>query len=188
MLYIIDNQGEFIRQFEETLLCWGVGFKTYSHSSQIDTDANATGLILSGGPGNPYTPLNLTSDFVALMNFDVPTIGFCLGHEIIAAAYGGRIARLGKLQDKMEKITITRLEDKIFEGLGKEVWLREKHEYCVSRLPPAFEVLGHSSICPYEIIRHKKKYIYGFQSHPEVSGKPGLAIMKNFLKICGIQV
>ena len=37
-----------------------------------------------------------------------------------------------------------------------------------------------------KIIKHKDKLIYGFQSHPEVSGEDGLKMVQNFLKMCEI--
>ena len=62
----------------------------------------------------------------------------------------------------------------------------KRHAYFVSELPPDFESLGTSETCTTEIIRHKHKPIYGFQSHPEVSGADGLLMVKNFLRICSI--
>ena len=35
-------------------------------------------------------------------------------------------------------------------------------------------------------VKHKEKLIYGFQSHPEVSGTEGIKIVKNFLGMCGV--
>jgi GMP synthase (glutamine-hydrolysing) len=119
------------------------------------------------------------------MNYPVPVLGFCLGHEIIAVAYGGRIKRCPEPQSKKQKVIITQPDDPIFEGLAtNEVMLIEKHHHFVSVLPKDFVSLGHSLNCENEIIRHAKKPIYSFQSHPEVSGKEGLIMVKNFLKMC----
>jgi GMP synthase (glutamine-hydrolysing) len=142
---------------------------------------------LSGGKGNPFEPLNLTSNFIVLMNFDVPILGFCLGHEIIAAAYGGRIRKLPQPRTKKEHVKILNREDPICEGLDKEeVFLTKQHSFYVSKLPSSFIRLGESETCENEIIRHEEKPIYGFQAHPEVSGRDGIIFIKNFLRICGI--
>jgi GMP synthase (glutamine-hydrolysing) len=146
-----------------------------------------TGIILSGGKGNPYEPLNLTTNYVALMNFNLPTIGFCLGHEIIAVSYMGRIKKLPEYQNKKEKITIIAPHDPIFKGIeAEEIYLREKHNFHISVMPKNFVNLAYSDMCPYEIIRHKTKTIYGFQSHPEVSKPDGLKMMDNFMRMCNL--
>jgi GMP synthase-like glutamine amidotransferase len=155
----------------------------------LEAEFEVKGVILSGGTGNPYEPLNLTSNFVALMNFDVPTIGFCLGYEIIAVTHFARIRKLPAYQNRKEMVTITAPEDPLFAGLTKtEIPLREKHRYHVPKVATPLECIGHSKICPVEIIRHQSKPIYGFQSHPEVSGPDGHRIMCNFLKMCGLPV
>lgn len=187
---IIDNQSGYIKDFEKKFLAeqaFDYIFFDHNQPVTLPRKAEIKGIILSGGKGNPYTPLNLTTNFVALMNWDVPILGFCLGHEILAVAYGCQIRKLAKYQNKKENITITKPEDPIFEDLNTtKVKLQKKHSFHVSHLSKDFEVLGESKICPHEIIKHKEKSIYGFQSHPEVLSEEGLLIVKNFLKICNL--
>lgn len=192
MLLIIDNQSLFIKQFRNNWLeDHDIPYRVFDHNQPLwlDHPEQVQGIILSGGKGNPYEPLNLTTNFIALMNYDVPVIGFCLGHEILAVAHGGRVRRLDEYQNHREKVTISDLSDPIFEGITEsEILLREKHRFHVHRLPESFRALGSSQVCPYEIIRHREKPIYGFQAHPEVSGASGLRIMLNFIRMCGIDV
>ncbi len=190
MLLIIDNQSAFIKKFKRQYLAeQDFDYVFFDHNQPITLSAKTQikGIILSGGRGNPFEPLNLTSNFVALMNFQVPVLGFCLGHEIIAAAYRGRIKKLPDYHGKKETITVTKPEDPIFAGLDQpEVALIKRHAFHVSELPPEFESIATSDTTPNEVIRHKTKPIYGFQAHPEVSGTDGLLLVKNFLKICSI--
>lgn len=192
MLLIIDNQSSFIKKFKRDFLSeqdFDYIFFDHNQPLNLSDKAEIKGIILSGGKGTPYEPLNLTTDFVALMNFDVPVLGFCLGHEIIAAANMGRIKRLPEPQRKKEKISILDPNDPIFKGLNKsEVYFIERHTHHVAELPKNFIRLGESEVCPNEIIRHREKPIYGFQSHPEVSGDDGILVVKNFLKICGFNI
>lgn len=190
MLLIIDNQSAYIRKFKRQFLAeQDFDYVFFDHNQPITLSAKTEikGIILSGGRGNPYEPLNLTSNYVALMNFDVPVLGFCLGHEIIAVAYRGRIKKLPEYHAKKEVITITQPDDPIFEGLNKtEVTLQKKHAFHVSELPENFVSLATSDTTQTEIIRHKDRPVYGFQSHPEVSGPDGMLMVKNFLKMCNI--
>lgn len=190
MLLIIDNQSAFIKKFKRQYLAeQDFDYVFFDHNQPITLSAKTKikGIILSGGKGNPYEPLNLTSNFVALMNFDVPVLGFCLGHEILAVAYRGRIKRLPEYNVKKIPVTITKPEDPLFEGLNKtEVLLTRRHSFHVTELPESFESIATSELTPNEIIRHKEKPLYSFQAHPEVSGKDGLLMVENFLKICKI--
>lgn len=190
MLLIIDNQSAFIKKFKRQYLAeQDFDYVVFDHNQPITLSAKTkiAGIILSGGRGSPFEPLNLTSNFVALMNFDVPVLGLCLGHEILAIAYRGRIKKLAEYHGKKELITILKPDDPIFSGLKKqELLLMKRHGFHISELPASFENLATSDTCVNEIIRHKNKPIYGFQSHPEVSGPDGILMVKNFLKICKI--
>jgi GMP synthase (glutamine-hydrolysing) len=190
MLLVIDNQSAFVKKFKRQYLSeQDFDYVFFDHNQPITLSAKTQikGVILSGGKGNPYEPLNLTSNFVAMINFDVPILGFCLGHEIIAVSYRGRIKKLAEYNGKREVITIEKPEDPIFEGLHKkEVSLVKRHAFYVAELPAVFESLASSNTCANEIIKHKEKPIYGIQAHPEVSGEDGMLIVKNFLRICNI--
>ena len=192
MLLIIDNQSSYIKKFKRSFLSeQDFDYIFFDHNQPIVLSAKATisGIIISGGRGNPFEPLNLTSNFIALMNFAVPTLGFCLGHEIIAVANRGRIKKLPEYFVKKEKITITKTDDPIFDGLkSNELYLKRRHHFHISELPSNFESLAESAITPNEIIKHREKPIYGFQTHPEVSGSEGMLIIKNFLKMCSFEI
>jgi GMP synthase (glutamine-hydrolysing) len=192
MLLIIDNQSSFIKKFKRNFLSeQDIEYHFIDHNEPLvfKPDEEVDGIILSGGKGSPYEPLNLTADFVALMNYDVPTLGVCLGFEIITVAHLGRIRKMEKYNQKLQKVRITQPDDPIFQGLiSDEIMLREQHQYQVWKMPKDFVKLGESDTCDIEIIRHKEKPIYGFQSHPEVSGVNGMLIMRNFLTMCGFEV
>jgi len=190
MLLIIDNQSAFIKKFKRQYLSeQNFDYVFFDHNQPITLSAKTEikGIILSGGKGNPHEPLNLTANYVALMNFDVPVIGFCLGHEILAVAHRARIKKLPEYHGKKETITITKPEDPIFSGLqSTEVNLVKRHSFHISELPKSFDSIGTSTTCNNEIIKHKDKPMYGFQSHPEVSGSDGIRMIENFFKICNI--
>jgi GMP synthase (glutamine-hydrolysing) len=192
MLLIIDNQNAFIKKFEDQYLSkTKIPYHMLTHNQpvKLNKGEKITGIMLSGGRGNPFKPLNLTTNFIALSRFDVPVMGFCLGHEIIAVYYGGQIDKLAGYYTNREPIKMLDPDDAIFSGMNKNTFaLARRHSYHVSELPEDFIRLAESKITPNEIIRHNTKPIYGFQGHPEASGKTGLQIMKNFFRICGYEV
>ena len=189
MLLIIDNQSSYIKRFKQDVLIeYDIPYLVVDHNEPIDfTKAdNVSGLVLSGGKGNPYSPLNLTADFLALTYFDVPTIGFCLGHEIIAVQYKARIKRLKEAQRRVSTIEVTQPDDPIFEGLNSTQFrIQKKHQWRVVGLAPPLVSLASSPVTTNEVIRHSEKPIYGFQGHPEVTTDDGRRVMENFLGMCG---
>ena len=192
MILIIDNRSSFIRNFRKTrLLPSGIPHRLIRHDRPLPDEVytEARGLILSGGKGTPWSPLVLTADFQALMNLDIPTLGFCLGHEILAVAHAGRIAPMASRRQKWGWVDILEPSDPIFSGIEEDrVRIRMQHHHQVTTLPPAFRRIGASSRCPLEIIRHQEKPLYGFQGHPEVSGADGWTILRNFFAMCGYGV
>lgn len=189
MILIIDNQNAFIKKFEDQYLSkTKIPYRMLTHNQpvKLNKGEKITGIILSGGRGSPFKPLNLTTNFIALSRFEVSVMGFCLGHEIIAVANGGQIEKLPEYYTRREPIQILKPDDAIFSGIGDStIALARRHSYHVSELPQNFVRLAKSEITSNEIIRHKTKPIYGFQGHPEASGKIGLQIMKNFFVMCG---
>lgn len=190
MLLILDNKSEFIKVFEEFLHKYSIPFVVKQHDEKLTPALlkDVGGLILSGGSIGLKNPNELQADYLALKMFNVPTIGFCLGHEVIAVANGGAVEKLPHREMTMEEIIIDDVDDPIFENLPNKIFLKEKHYNHISKLPKNFRVIAHSDICPVEVMRHKNKLIYGFQSHPELVGEHGKNIIKNFLQMCGFNI
>jgi len=188
MLLIIDNESEYIKIYQKYLDKQRINYIVIDHDRRIDMQKykKAKGAILSGGSIGLYSKSNV-NDYVVLNNFNIPIIGFCMGYELITVAFGGAIKKLAKEQIGRQEVFIDK-KDPIFNGLGKKIILLKKHVNYVSRLPKNFKILAHSNVCPIEVIKHKTKPIYGFQSHPEALRDDGEKIMKNFLEICGLKL
>ncbi|MGI6736483.1 MAG: carbamoyl phosphate synthase small subunit [Anaerovoracaceae bacterium] len=52
------------------------------------------GLMLSNGPGDPEDNPQLIANLRTLLQTDIPILGICLGHQLMALASGGRTAKL----------------------------------------------------------------------------------------------
>jgi len=52
-------------------------------------------ILISPGPGNPNTA-GICLDIVKNFYQDIPILGVCLGHQIIAQAFGGMVKKANK--------------------------------------------------------------------------------------------
>jgi carbamoyl-phosphate synthase small subunit len=56
-------------------------------------DLGPDGVVLSNGPGDPE-PLRYAADAAKVVAQAVPTLGICLGHQLLGLAFGGRTGKL----------------------------------------------------------------------------------------------
>ncbi len=181
-ILVVNNYGQYNHRIHRTLHYLKIPSEIIPNSTslvKID-EKEPAGLILGGGPsiekaGNCFK-------YVTELNY--PILGICLGHQIIAKAYGGEIGAAGI--ESYAKIDLNIIyENDIFKGLGNtmKVWASHKDE--VKKLPEGFKILADSEICDIEAMKHENKPIYGIQFHPEVyHSENGPKIFENFYEVC----
>ncbi|RLE95195.1 MAG: GMP synthase (glutamine-hydrolyzing) [Thermoprotei archaeon] len=135
-------------------------------------------IILSGSPLSP--PDIDPSKLKVVLRGEIPVLGICYGHQLLAYMLGGTIAKgpgeYGKTLVKIVK------RNALFENWNQEevVWMSHRDQ--VKSLPEALEILAVSVNNVIAAFKVKNKPIYGVQFHPEVSHTPkGLLLLKNFL-------
>ncbi|HIH35926.1 MAG TPA: GMP synthase subunit A [Methanosphaera sp.] len=181
-IVIINNFGQYNHRISRTLTYLGIENKLVSNETSLDEikSMNPEGIILGGGPS--IDRIGNCEEIIKQM--DVPILGICLGHQIIANVFGGEtksaeIESYAQIDLNIEK------QIGIFEDVGDslKVWASHKDE--VITLPDDFEILASSTKCAIEAMKHKDKDIYGIQFHPEVQHTPrGGEIFENFYKLC----
>jgi len=185
LIVIINNGGQYVHRIHRSLRYLGVSSKIIPNSTKLDEieeNEEIKGIILSGGPDIEKADncINIA------LNSKLPVLGICLGHQLIAKAYGGEIGRAESEEYAYSKIYVKN-ENDLFKNIPKEFTAWASHKDEVKKVPDCFEVLAYSDICEIESIKHKEKPIYGVQFHPEVSHtEHGSDILKNFCKVCGI--
>jgi len=144
-------------------------------------------IILSPGPGHPsetrYT--GICREAVRRFSREIPVLGVCLGHQLIAHLFGGRIVRARKIIHG--KASLVRHDGRgIFRGLANPLRAGRYHSLIVEKdsLPKCLEISAYS-LDDYEImaIRHRNLPVAGVQFHPEsILTADGIKIIKNFLE------
>ena len=138
-------------------------------------------LVVSPGP---CTPADAGISVEAMRRFPeagVPSLGVCLGHQSLAAAFGGRVVRHEPVHGKSTEVEHDGRT--IFAGLDSPLTVGRYHSLVVDPdLPDCFERTAEGGGVVMGI-RHRELPAEGVQFHPESvltdAGKPLLA---NFLR------
>ncbi|ACX72121.1 GMP synthase, small subunit [Methanocaldococcus vulcanius M7] len=186
MIVILDNGGQYVHRIHRSLKYLGVPSKIIPNTTpltEIESNEDIKGIILSGGPNIEKAKQCID---IAL-NAKLPILGICLGHQIIALAYGGEIGRAEAEEYALTEIYVDE-EDDLFKNVPKKFKAWASHKDEVKKIPKNFKILAHSDICKVEAMKHMSKSIYGVQFHPEVAHTEyGSEILKNFCKVCGYE-
>lgn len=145
------------------------------------------GIVISPGPGRPEDA-GISIDIVKNFGEDIPVLGICLGHQAIAAAFGGKVVLANEIYHGKSSQIQVRGND-IFEGVGRKIDVMRYHSLVVDRssLPTELEVIAETTKDNVVMaIRHRTKKIYGLQFHPESVFTPkGKKMLQNFVEaIC----
>lgn len=146
-------------------------------------------IILSGGPNSVYSPQekeNISKKIVTAIfekKLDVPLLGICFGHQMIAHALSEKVERGLSAEYGIAKIYVDE-EGILFKGIPKEFNAWVSHSDEVKNAPEGFKILAHSQTCKIEAMENTEKNIFSVQFHPEVwHTENGEKIVENFLKI-----
>lgn len=161
----------------------------YAKTAELDKfreKYDLKGIIFSGGPCSVYekNSPSVSKEFLSYVEKNnIPLLGICYGHQLIAHLSGGIVVPGGRKEYGITEMTIDKKVG-IFKGLSdkEKVWM--SHGDNVTDLPAGFEALAHSDNAP--IAAYRKGNIYGIQFHPEVVHTVhGKEILKNFVyEVC----
>jgi GMP synthase (glutamine-hydrolysing) len=107
-----------------------------------------------------------------------PVLGICFGHQIIAQALGGEVAKNPRGRE-MGTVAVTlrpAVNDPLFDGLARVFPVNATHVDTVSVLPEGVEVLADSALEP--TAAYRVGNIRCVQFHPEIDGD----VMRGYLE------
>lgn len=140
-------------------------------------------IIFSPGPGTPQDS-GVCPDVLESMSRKIPTLGVCLGHQVICAAFGGEIIRASHLMHGKTSV-IRHTGRGIFNGVPTPFSATRYHSLVAKEetLPDELEITATSTDDGYVMGVHHRSYpIEGVQFHPEsVLSAEGDRIIRNFL-------
>ncbi|SET70667.1 para-aminobenzoate synthetase component 2 [Oceanobacillus limi] len=186
MILVIDNFDSFtynlvqyIRQLDKEVHVVRNNAITIEDIEEL----NPTHILLSPGPGNP-DDAGICLDVVDYFYHKIPILGVCLGHQIIAQAFGAKIIHASQpMHGKVS--TIQHDQAGIFQNLSTPLNVTRYHSLLVEKasLPSCFEISAETNEGEIMALRHKEYSIEGIQAHPEaILTEEGLQLLDNFFQ------
>ncbi|HEY2759143.1 MAG TPA: aminodeoxychorismate/anthranilate synthase component II [Pirellulales bacterium] len=191
MILLIDNYDSFVhnlaRYFEQ------LGQRTVVvRNDAIDAERvqemKPKALVLSPGPCSPRQA-GRALDLVRELYFELPILGVCLGHQIIAEALGGRIVR-SRQPVHGSASPIEHDGRGVFAGLPNPLMAGRYHSLMVDEamLPIELEITARTPDGIVMAIAHREYPVVGLQFHPEsILTEHGYDLLAGFLRIGGIE-
>ncbi len=142
------------------------------------------GLILSGGPASVYAEDAYRMD-AAILDLDIPILGICYGHQLLADLAGGDVTNTGDAEYGNTAMDVT-ADSVLLSGLpgSQTVWMSHKDQVTVA--PEGFVCVASTGGAAVAAMENRERRFYGVQFHPEVAHTPwGSEILKQFLyEVC----
>lgn len=102
------------------------------------------------------------------LDAEVPILGICLGHQLLAYWLGGEVQR-GRWEFGWLPIVVSEAgrSDPLFAGLGESFYGFLWHGDQVTRLPEGAELLASTETCPVQAYRLGGLPVWGVQFNPQ---------------------
>ncbi len=184
---VVDNYDSFTYNLVQALACLGANV-TVRRNDEVTVDSalalGATHLVVSPGPGRPEDA-GVSVPLIGSAAFRIPVLGVCLGHQALAAAFGGTVAGAACLMHGKAS-SVYHDGRGVYEGLPNPFPAGRYHSLAVEEesLPRELRISAYTSDGEIMGIRHRELPVEGVQFHPESILTPeGDRLLRNFLDL-----
>jgi anthranilate synthase/aminodeoxychorismate synthase-like glutamine amidotransferase len=187
MLLMIDNYDSFTYNLVQYFGELGEDVRVYRNDQLTIAQIEAlrpTRIVISPGPRTPKEA-GISVESIKHFAGRIPVLGVCLGHQSLAAAFGGEVVRADRLMHG--KTSMVRHDGKtLFRDLPNPFEATRYHSLVVKRatLPACFDISAETPEGEIMGLRHKSLGAEGVQFHPEsILTAAGKDLLRNFLKL-----
>jgi anthranilate synthase/aminodeoxychorismate synthase-like glutamine amidotransferase len=189
MLLLIDNYDSFVHNLaryfqrlgQETLVVRNDAIDV-GQVRRLRPDA----IVLSPGPCTP-NQAGASLELVRALHTELPMLGVCLGHQIIAQALGGAIVR-APAPVHGQTSAIEHDGTGLFNDLPSPLTVCRYHSLVVdaASLPERLQPTATTQDGLIMAVEHKDAPLFGVQFHPEsILTEGGYELLANFLRLAG---
>jgi anthranilate synthase/aminodeoxychorismate synthase-like glutamine amidotransferase len=189
MILVIDNFDSFVHNLARYIGELGFERRTIRTDEISVEEALAlepAAILLSPGPCGP-DEAGISVDLVrAAAAHRIPLLGVCLGHQAIAAAFGGRILRAPRPVHGKASYIYHQYTD-LFDSIPSP-FMAGRYHSLIAELPEGgpLRATAHTDDGVLMALAHETVPIFGVQFHPESVLTPhGHKLLGNFLSIAG---
>jgi anthranilate synthase/aminodeoxychorismate synthase-like glutamine amidotransferase len=150
--------------------------------------AGPDAVVISPGPGTP-TDAGISLEFVSRCPAELPILGICLGHQVLAQACGAEVVRGQPMHGRSSWIEHN--GDPLFAGIPNPLLACRYHSLQVApdSVPRTLVVSAWTQDRTVMALRHRQNPWVGMQFHPEsVLTEHGMQLCRNFLTTVGCAV
>lgn len=187
MILLLDNYDSFVFNLARYLRELGEKVRVVRNDditvAGIETLAPSH-IVISPGPCTPLEA-GISLELVRSLGEATPTLGVCLGHQCIGAAYGGRIVRAEiPMHGKVSEIEHD--GSGLFHGLPSPISGTRYHSLLLERssIPNGLRITAWTAAGDVMAIEHQTDPVWGVQFHPEaIMTECGHRLLANFLAL-----
>lgn len=157
-------------------------------STNLSVFENCKGIIFSGGPSSVYDE-NIPQFNTEILNLEIPILGLCYGHQLMAKSYGGKVGKADVGEFGFAELKLNpEVNSPLFKNIEslQQVWMSHQDEVLIPG--ENFEIIGSTKDCKFAAIQNLSKKRFSLQFHCEVKDTPcGNQIFQNFADFCGMK-
>ena len=187
-ILVVDNYDSFVYNLVQYLQQLNAEVVVLRNDeAQLNDLERFDGVLLSPGPGTPQDAGICMRMVEAAAGTGKPLFGVCLGHQAIAAVFGGTVDRAPELlHGKTSMVHHDGLG--VFANVPNPVRATRYHSLALdpATVPQDLQVSATSESGVIMGLRHRSLPIEGVQFHPEsVLTQSGHLMLANWLRVCG---
>jgi GMP synthase-like glutamine amidotransferase len=165
------------------LLGQGIDYRTYA-ADEGELPAGPTecdAWLITGGAAGAYDPepwISATLDFLRAARGKAAMVGVCLGHQLMAQAFGGRVIKSPKGWGVGEHEYRLLLREPWMDADAATIRLPASHQDQVVEAPPGAEVWAASDFTPFAGLIYPGERAISIQPHPEFEPAYAIALIE----------